>query len=48
VSRAALILPHVNADAMNLHLTEISTQVTPGAHAVVTLDGPAGTSRATN
>jgi transposase len=24
---------------MNLHLNEISTQVTPGAHAVVTLDG---------
>jgi DDE superfamily endonuclease len=24
---------------MNLHLAEISTQVTPGAHAVVTLDG---------
>ena len=24
---------------MNLHLTEISTQVTPGAHAVITLDG---------
>ena len=24
---------------MNLHLKEISTQVTPGAHAVVTLDG---------
>src|ERR1700749_2228084 len=36
---AALILPHVNIHAMNLHLKEISTQVTPGAHAVVTLDG---------
>jgi transposase len=24
---------------MNLHLAEISTQVAPGAHAVVTLDG---------
>jgi DDE superfamily endonuclease len=34
---AAPILPHVNADAMNLHLMEISTQVAPGA--VVTLDG---------
>jgi DDE superfamily endonuclease len=36
---AALILPHVNAYAMNLHLQEISTQVTQGAHAVITLDG---------
>src|ERR1700748_3325673 len=31
---AALILPHVNTDAMNLHLKEISTQVTQGAHAM--------------
>jgi hypothetical protein len=36
---AALILPHVNAEAMNLHLAEISTQIAPGAHAVITLDG---------
>ena len=36
---AALILPHVNIEAMNLHLAEISTQIAPGAHAVVTLDG---------
>ena len=36
---AALVLPLVNAEAMNLHLAEISTQVAPGAHAVVTLDG---------
>ena len=36
---AALILPHVNTHAMNLHLAEISTQIAPGAHAVVTLDG---------
>jgi hypothetical protein len=36
---AALILPHVNTHAMNLHLKEISTQVMPGAHAVITLDG---------
>jgi hypothetical protein len=36
---AALILPHLNTDAMNLHLAEISTQIAPGAHAVVTLDG---------
>jgi len=33
------VLPSVNAEAMNLHLAEISTQVAPGAHAVVTLDG---------
>ena len=36
---AALVLPFVNAEAMNLHLAEISTQVAPGAHAVITLDG---------
>jgi hypothetical protein len=36
---AALVLPFVNTAAMNLHLAEISTQVAPGAHAVVTLDG---------
>ena len=36
---AALVLPHVNTEAMNLHLQEISIQVSPGAHAVVTLDG---------
>jgi transposase len=36
---AALVLPCVNAAAMNLHLTEISSQVAPGAHAILTLDG---------
>lgn len=36
---AALVLPAANADAMNLHLQEISTRVTPGAHAVLVLDG---------
>ena len=36
---AALILPDVNTEAMHLHLKEISTKVTVGAHAVVTLDG---------
>lgn len=36
---AALVLPYANAEAMNLHLAEISTCVTLGAHAVVTLDG---------
>ena len=28
---ASLVLPHANAHAMNLHLQEISTQVSPGA-----------------
>lgn len=36
---AALILPSANTHAMNLHLREISTQVAPGAHAVLILDG---------
>jgi transposase len=36
---AALVLPYANAEAMNLHLVEISRQVAPGAHAVITLDG---------
>jgi transposase len=33
------VLPYANTEAMNLHLAEISKQVAPGAHAVVTLDG---------
>jgi transposase len=36
---AALILPRVNIDAMNLHLSEISRHVADGHHAVVVLDG---------
>ena len=36
---AALVLPYANREAMNLHLAEISLCVSPGAHAVVTLDG---------
>ena len=36
---AALVLPLANGEAMNLHLAEISRQITPGSHAVVTLDG---------
>ena len=36
---AALVLPQVNTEAMNLHLIEIGKQVAPGAHGVVTLDG---------
>lgn len=34
-----LILPEVNTEAMNLHLAEISRHVSPGAHAVMMLDG---------
>lgn len=36
---AALVLPHVNTGAMNLHLAEIARAVAPGAHALVVLDG---------
>jgi transposase len=35
----ALVLPKANKDAMNLHLAEISKNVTPGNHAIVLLDG---------
>ena len=36
---AALVLPCVNAEAMNAHLAEISSQIAAGAHAVLILDG---------
>jgi hypothetical protein len=36
---AALVLPKVNAEAMSLHLAEISQCVSPDAHAIVILDG---------
>ena len=36
---AAIIMPAANAEAMNEHLNEISTQVAPGAHAVLICDG---------
>jgi hypothetical protein len=36
---AALVLPMVNIEAMNLRLAEISRTVQPGAFAVVQLDG---------
>jgi transposase len=32
------VLPKANAQTMNLHLAEISSQVRPGAHAVLILD----------
>ena len=35
---AAVVMPSVNVEAMNLHLAEISKQVTQGAHAVLVLD----------
>lgn len=36
---AAMITPAANTECMNLHLEEISTQVTPGARAVLLCDG---------
>ena len=36
---AAIIMPAANAEAMNEHLAEISTQIMPGAHAVLLCDG---------
>jgi len=36
---AAIITPCANTEMMNLHLAEISTQVAPGAHAVLICDG---------
>jgi hypothetical protein len=35
---AAIIMPGVNIEAMNVHLKEIATQVEPGAHTVLVLD----------
>ena len=35
---AALVLPFCNTEAMQLHLDEIATKVTQGAHAIVILD----------
>jgi transposase len=36
---AGLVMPTVNADAMNKHLIEISQHVAPGAMAVLVVDG---------
>jgi hypothetical protein len=36
---AALIMPYANSQAMNEHLKEVSTQVAPGAHAILVCDG---------
>ena len=35
---AGLVLPRCNTEAMQLHLTEISSQVAPGAHGVLIID----------
>jgi transposase len=35
----ALVLPDVNTEAMNRHLSEISRNVQTGAHAVIIIDG---------
>ena len=35
---AAIVMPHCNSEAMELHLAEISRQVVPGGHAVLMLD----------
>ena len=34
----ALVLPHANTEAMQLHLNEISKNVTKGYHAVIVMD----------
>ena len=36
---AAMLLPAANTQMMNLHLAEISTQIAPGAIAVLVCDG---------
>jgi transposase len=36
---AAMIVPQANTEAMNLQLRDISTQIAPGAHAVLVCDG---------
>jgi hypothetical protein len=36
---AAVLMPAANAEVMNEHLKEISTQIAPGAHAVLVCDG---------
>ena len=36
---AAVVPPHVDVEAMNIHLAEIGRRVAEGAHAVLVLDG---------
>ncbi|MEA2738764.1 MAG: hypothetical protein QOH05_2071 [Acetobacteraceae bacterium] len=40
---SGLVLPHANIEAMNLHLRQISSQVSQGAFAVLTWTAPDGT-----
>ncbi len=42
---AGLILPECNIEAMNLHLAEIASHVSKGAHAALVLDKAGGTYR---
>ena len=44
---AALIMPYVNAEAMNEHLKVIGAEVAPGAHAALVCDGAGWHQRAT-
>ena len=39
---AALVLPACNTEAMQLHLDEIATKITRGAHAILLLDQAGG------
>jgi hypothetical protein len=36
---AALVMPYANTETMNRHLAEIAKAVSPGAHALLVLDG---------
>ncbi len=36
---AALVMPYANTQAMSAHLAEISRHVSPGAHAILVIDG---------
>ena len=36
---AALVMPYANTDTMSAHLAEIGRRVSPGAHAILVLDG---------
>ena len=36
-----LVMPYADSEAMNLHLAAISQAITPGAHALLVLDGAA-------
>ena len=44
---AALVMPRCDAEAMTLHLAEISQAVAKGAHALLVCDGAGGTRQET-